>query len=358
MTEVDEHKDSTAGKRQLDEDEKADEPSRAKVAKVDTESGKDAKGDENTEAKEEGKATSGENKGGETKKEAAFFGSSTAAGGFGGFGGFGANKDSTFGGSSGGFGGFGSSSGGGFGGFGSSSGGGFGSSAGGGFGGFGGFASSGSAEGGFPSLSKVFGETNKPVQLFGNSAGDDDESDSPAGETAKEFKPIIQLEEQEVKTGEEDETCVYSTEGTLYEYVTAEGAPPAWKERGRGELRMNISEKGPRMVMRVKGNYRLILNAHMWKGQSFAKMEGGKGVTFPCKNAVSGKDTGVSTFAMKMRVSATHVVQQVEEFMKAAQKALDTIEEGRNAGDDAKEKLEDKDADANEDDEKNVESIV
>ena len=70
------------------------------------------------------------------------------------------------------------------------------------------------------------------------------------------------------------------------------------------------------------------------------------------------QDTGVSTFAMKMRVSATHVVQQVEEFMKAAQKALDTIEEGRNAGDDAKEKLEDKDADANEDDEKNVESIV
>ena len=26
-----------------------------------------------------------------------------------------------------------------------------------------------------------------------------------------------------MKTGEEDETCVYSTEGALYEYITAEG---------------------------------------------------------------------------------------------------------------------------------------
>ena len=43
------------------------------------------------------------------------------------------------------------------------------------------------------------------------------------------------------------------------------------------------------MVMRAKGNYRLILNAYMWKGQAFTKMEGGKGVTFPCKNAVAGK---------------------------------------------------------------------
>ena len=31
------------------------------------------------------------------------------------------------------------------------------------------------------------------------------------------------------------------------------------------------------MVMRAKGNFRLILNAAMWKGQTFTKMEGGKG---------------------------------------------------------------------------------
>ena len=54
-------------------------------------------------------------------------------------------------------------------------------------------------------------------------------------------------------------------------------------------MRLNLGKTGgARMIMRAKGNYRLILNAAMWKGQTFTKMEGGKGLTFPCKNAVAG----------------------------------------------------------------------
>ena len=37
------------------------------------------------------------------------------------------------------------------------------------------------------------------------------------------------------------------------------------------------------------------------------------------------QDAKLSTFALKMRVSATHVVQQVEEFEKATKKALNSI---------------------------------
>jgi len=37
------------------------------------------------------------------------------------------------------------------------------------------------------------------------------------------------------------------------------------------------------------------------------------------------QDAKVTLFALKMRVSATHVVQQVEEFLTAAKKALDTL---------------------------------
>jgi hypothetical protein len=44
----------------------------------------------------------------------------------------------------------------------------------------------------------------------------------------------------------------------------------------------------------------------------------------------------VTTFALKMRVSATHVVQQVEEFLSAAQKALDKLGSGSEEGDDTK----------------------
>jgi Ran-binding protein 3 len=71
-------------------------------------------------------------------------------------------------------------------------------------------------------------------------------------------------------------------------------------------------------------------------------MEGGKGLSFPCKNAVSGADAKMATFALKMRVSATHVVQQVEEFLNATKKAQDSLE-GGEAGAAANEEKEDKD---------------
>ena len=207
-----------------------------------------------------------------------FGGGASTTGGFGGFGGFGSAKPGE------GFGG--AVSGGGFGGFGG------GASGSGGFGGgFGGFSS----ESGFPSLSKVFGDTNKPVQLFGKAnsaaaAATEDGADEETPESAPaETKPVIALQEEAVTTGEEDEECIFTTEGALYEFVTEEGKAPSWKERGRGEMRLNLGKTGgARMIMRAKGNYRLILNAAMWKGQTFTKMEGGKGLTFPCKNAVAG----------------------------------------------------------------------
>ena len=146
--------------------------------------------------------------------------------------------------------------------------------------------------------------------------------------TDKYYKPVVKLQEEDVKTGEEEEECIFASEGALYEFVTEEGKGSTWKERGRGEMRINLGKNGgARMVMRAKGNFRLILNAAMWKDMKFSKMEGGKGVSFPCKNAVSGSDAKVSTFALKMRVSATNVVQQVDAFMSATRKALDAIQE-------------------------------
>lgn len=113
-------------------------------------------------------------------------------------------------------------------------------------------------------------------------------SETPESAPA-ETKPVIALQEEAVTTGEEDEECIFTTEGALYEFVMEEGKAPSWKERGRGEMRLNLGKAGgARMIMRAKGNYRLILNAAMWKGQTFTKMEGGKGLSFPCKNAVAG----------------------------------------------------------------------
>ena len=109
---------------------------------------------------------------------------------------------------------------------GGSTGGGFGGLGGGG-GGFGGFAKAGeSTEGGFPALSTVFGDANKPVQLFGKSRDADDNGDEGGDDDATpesapaETKPVITLQQQEVTSGEEDEECIFTTDGALYEFVT------------------------------------------------------------------------------------------------------------------------------------------
>ena len=176
-------------------DESGDDDAEKKAAKeeetkvTDDAAGKEAepgKNDEGSDKKPDG----------ETVKDdkPSTFGSASAGGGFGGFGGFGT-----------------SSTGGGFGGFSAGAG-----------GGFGGFAKAASTEGGFPALSSVFGDANKPVQLFGKPAADagdedGDEGDEDAeGATDTYYKPVVKLQEEDVKTGEEEEECIFASEGALY----------------------------------------------------------------------------------------------------------------------------------------------
>ena len=178
----------------------------------------------------------------------------------------------------------------------------------------------------------MFGDANKPVQLFGKPAADAEDDDGDEGDedaegvTDKYYKPVVKLKEEDVKTGEEEEECIFASEGALCEFVAEEGKGSTWKERGR-EMRINLGKNGgARMVMRAKGNFRLILNAAMWKDMKFSKMEGGERVSFRAKKRCPAR-TQVSTFALKMRVSATNVVQQVDAFMSATRKALDAIQE-------------------------------
>ncbi len=47
------------------------------------------------------------------------------------------------------------------------------------------------------------------------------------------FEPIVQLEEVEVRTGEEDEEVVYSQRAKLYRFTDGQ-----WKERGVGDMKI------------------------------------------------------------------------------------------------------------------------
>lgn len=61
----------------------------------------------------------------------------------------------------------------------------------------------------------------------------------------------------------------------LFEFDAAK----QWRERGGGEVRVLVSAEEPqqaRLVMRQKGNLRLLMNANLWVDMPVAKMEGGK----------------------------------------------------------------------------------
>ncbi|GAQ89751.1 nucleoporin 50 kDabarA [Klebsormidium nitens] len=159
----------------------------------------------------------------------------------------------------------------------------------------------------FPSLSSVFGGTNgAPVQLFGgpgsSAASNDGEADEEGGGSSlPQPAPVVQLTEVKVETGEEKETAAFAADATLYEFAGG------WKERGKGEVRVNVPADGAqraRLVMRARGNLRLLLNAHIYPGLKLSRMDG-RGVSFAVVNHAGEAGGGMGTWAVRMKDAGT-----------------------------------------------------
>uniref|UniRef100_A0A7S1T254 RanBD1 domain-containing protein n=1 Tax=Tetraselmis chuii TaxID=63592 RepID=A0A7S1T254_9CHLO len=165
----------------------------------------------------------------------------------------------------------------------------------------------------FPSVQSVFGSSAAPApSIFGSTAL---ASSAPAlGSTGtKTASPSVLSDEKQV-TGEEEEAKGFAAEATLYEFDDNK----TWKERGKGEMRVNLAASGQaRFVMRQRGNLRLLMNANLWSGINIAIMDGGKGVTFAVVNAAAGveeeeggkpkeAETKLGTYAVRFK-SKDHV---------------------------------------------------
>ncbi|XP_051119107.1 nuclear pore complex protein NUP50A-like [Andrographis paniculata] len=142
-------------------------------------------------------------------------------------------------------------------------------------------AFSGLAQTGLSNTSFTFGSLPQDGPLVGSS--------TPASRS---------MQEVHVETGEENEKAVFTSDSVLYEFTDG-----SWKERGKGELKVNVAAAGAgkaRLIMRTRGNYRLILNASLFPEMKLTNMDK-KGVTFACVNtAGEGKD-GLSTIALKFK---------------------------------------------------------
>jgi Ran-binding protein 3 len=136
------------------------------------------------------------------------------------------------------------------------------------------------------------------------------------------------MPEGPVETGEENEKAVFTADSALYEYLDG-----GWKERGKGELKLNVPVSGTeraRLVMRAKGNYRLVLNASLYDDMALKDMDK-KGVTFACLNSTGESQSGLATFALKFKDTATR-----EEFKTAVEvhktkKAPDVLKTPENS---------------------------
>ncbi|XP_010322681.1 nuclear pore complex protein NUP50A isoform X2 [Solanum lycopersicum] len=125
------------------------------------------------------------------------------------------------------------------------------------------------------------------------------------------------MQEVPIVTGEEHEKAIFTADSVLFEYLNG-----GWKERGKGELKLNISSGTgkARLVMRTRGNYRLILNANLYPEMKLASMDK-KGVTFACMNSADDGKDGLSTIALKFKDASI-----IEEFRAAVMEHKNKIE--------------------------------
>ncbi|EFJ43412.1 hypothetical protein VOLCADRAFT_106848 [Volvox carteri f. nagariensis] len=148
----------------------------------------------------------------------------------------------------------------------------------------------------FPKLDAAGGGAlGKPLfGVAGASAGGGAEEGGEGEERPEAFepsedpsiKPVVQLAVVQKVTGEENEQTIYAESGKLFEY---DAAASKWRQRGSGELRVNVSADGTtsRVVMRQSGNLRLLLNARVTVSMPVQRMQGANGVTFGCVNTAA-----------------------------------------------------------------------
>merc|ERR1712216_23397 len=82
-----------------------------------------------------------------------------------------------------------------------------------------------------------------------------------------DFQPIVQLQEVQVCSGEEDEEVLYATRGKLYRWGEDVKGEKMWKDRGTGEIKLlKHHDSGKiRVLLRVDKTKKIRLNYYIAK---------------------------------------------------------------------------------------------
>lgn len=117
--------------------------------------------------------------------------------------------------------------------------------------------------GGFGAFTGVTGSSapaaDAAAAADGGDAGADGGDDDPEAECTAEFKPVVQLDEVETSTGEEDEECLLDLKCKLYRF---DAGGNEWKERGIGQARLLKHKANARTRLLVRQEKTLKIRAN------------------------------------------------------------------------------------------------
>ncbi|GBF89434.1 RAN binding protein [Raphidocelis subcapitata] len=103
--------------------------------------------------------------------------------------------------------------------------------------------------------------------------GEDGEAADPEEECQAEFKPVVQLDEVETSTGEEDEDCIIDLKCKLYRFDSNNNE---WKERGIGQVRLlkHKANERIRLLMRQEKTLKIRANHIIMPGTKLQEHAG------------------------------------------------------------------------------------
>lgn len=132
-------------------------------------------------------------------------------------------------------------------------------------GGFGGFTGAG-----FGGFSAATADSKAPAAT--EAEGEEGEA-NPEEECQAEFKPIVQLEEVEINTGEQDEESQLELKCKLYRFDTSSNE---WKERGVGFVRILLHKQNQkiRLLMRQEKTLKIRANHILMPGTKLQEHAG------------------------------------------------------------------------------------
>ena len=163
-------------------------------------------------------------------------------------------------------------------------------------------------------------------QLFAvEPPGTEKDTDNPETEVDINFRPVVTLEAVEVKTGEEEEECLFTHRAKLYRFDAKLGQ---WKERGLGDIKIlkNSSTQRSRIVMRREQVFKLCCNHFITPDMTLqANLSNEKSWTWKTLSDFTEQTAIEETFSIRFKHMKT--VKQFAEVFRSCQKVHPTDDE-------------------------------